>query len=239
MGNIERICNYTEDNTLYQPVVSLSYIDMVNEDDDMYYREVKKNNRDLAIDILLNEKDESEWENRDSIPTLAKKGSISTMSMQLFSVTTRALQFTGYKDLEIEIFNKLEILTKGQQVLKSGLNFNMGIPSINDTESFSRKIISKVMGCSNLIAVDSGKGMANTVIIGTNIMEYLNSQLLINFGIDLIVSSFIDPDKIIVMRIDKNIGVGLNVVFKPNDNVYYLVETPKSWEKVIKWFYIK
>lgn len=95
------------------------------------------------------------------------------------------------------------------------------------------------MGCSNLIAVDSGKGMANTVIIGTNIMEYLNSQLLINFGIDLIVSSFIDPDKIIVMRIDKNIGVGLNVVFKPNDNVYYLVETPKSWEKVIKWFYIK
>lgn len=125
MGNIERICNYTEDNTLYQPVVSLSYIDMVNEDDDMYYREVKKNNRDLAIDILLNEKDESEWENRDSIPTLAKKGSISTMSMQLFSVTTRALQFTGYKDLEIEIFNKLEILTKGQQVLKSGLNFNM------------------------------------------------------------------------------------------------------------------
>jgi len=65
--NIEKICNYTEDTkTTYLPSISLSYIDMITEDEDVRLRELKRENRELAIDIILDEKDEIEWENRNT-----------------------------------------------------------------------------------------------------------------------------------------------------------------------------
>jgi hypothetical protein len=41
------------------------------------------------------------------------------------------------------------------------------------------------------------------------------------------------------MRTENTAGVGLNVILKPNDSMYYMVETPQSWEKTMKWFWIK
>jgi hypothetical protein len=137
--NIEKICNYTEDTkNPYQPAISLTYIDMITEDEDIQLRELKRENRELAIDIILDEKDESEWENRNNLPNTGF-GSYPTISPKLFTVNTRAQKFTSLKDLEYEVFNKLESLTKNvpTSIAKlPGNTLNLTIPTYNGLDSF-------------------------------------------------------------------------------------------------------
>ena len=85
-SNIEKICNYSEDTkNPYQPTISLSYIDMITENEEEKLRELKRENRELAIDILLNEKDESEWENRNNLPNTGfGSGYTATISPKMF-----------------------------------------------------------------------------------------------------------------------------------------------------------
>jgi hypothetical protein len=249
--NIEKICNYTEDTkNPYLPSISLSYIDMITEDEDAKLRELKRENRELVIDIILDDKDESEWENRNNLPNTGfGSGYMSTISPKIFTVNTRAQKFTSFKDLEQEVFNKLESLTKNvpTSIAKlAGNTLNLTIPTDNDSEAFRRRVLTKITMCSNFIAMESTKGIANTVIVGRNAIQYVQSyeQIIDNNtsilgGMNLIVSHYIDPDKIIVMRTENTAGVGLNVILKPNDLVYYMVETPQSWEKTMKWFWIK
>ena len=245
--NIEKICNYTEDTkNPYQPAISLSYIDMITEDEDIQLRELKRENRELAIDIILDEKDESEWENRNNLPNTGfSSGYTSTISPKIFTVNTRAQKFTSFKDLEYEIFNKLESLTKNvpTSIAKlPGNTLNLTIPTHNDFEAFKRRVLTKITMCSNFIAMESAKGIANSVIVGTNAIQYIEEYKQMGSilgGMNLIVTPFIDPDKIIVMRTENTAGVGLNVILKPNDSMYYMVETPQSWEKTMKWFWIK
>jgi hypothetical protein len=249
--NIEKICNYSEDTkNPYQPSISISYIDMITEDEDAQLRELKRENRELAIDIILDEKDESEWENRNNLPNTGfSSGYTSTTSPKIFTVNTRAQKFTSFKDLECEVFNKLEILTKNvpTSIAKlPGNTLNLTIPTHNDFEAFKRRVLTKITMCSNFIAMESAKGIANSVIVGINSIQYIQSyeQVIDNNtsilgGMNLIVTPYIDPDKIIVMRTENTTGVGLNVILKTNDSMYYMVETPQSWEKTMKWFWIK
>lgn len=247
--NIEKICNYTEDTkNPYLPSISLSYIDMITEDEDVRLRELKRENRELAIDIILDEKDEIEWENRNNLPNTGF-GSYPTISPKLFTVNTRAQKFISFKDLEYEVFNKLESLTKNvpSSIAKLPNNtLNLTIPTDNDLEVFKRRVLTKIAMCNNFVAMESSKGSANTVIVGTNAIQYIQGyeQIIDNntsilSGMNLIVTPYIDPDKIIVMRTENTSGIGLNVILKPNDSMYYMVETPQSWEKTIKWFWIK
>jgi hypothetical protein len=234
--NIEKICNYTEDTkNPYQPAISLSYIDIITEDEDAQLRELKRKNRELAIDIILDEKDEIEWENRNNLPNTGF-GSYPTISPKLFTVNTRAQKFTSFKDLEYEIFNKLESLTKNVPTSIAKL------PGLDSFDSFKRRVLTKITMCSNFIAMESAKGIANSVIVGTNAIQYIEEYKQMGSilgGMNLIVTPYIDPDKIIVMRTENTAGVGLNVILKPNDSMYYMVETPQSWEKTMKWFWIK
>ena len=248
--NIEKICNYTEDTkNPYLPSISLSYIDMITEDEDAKLRELKRENRELVIDIILDDKDESEWENRNNLPNTGfGSGYMSTISPKIFTVNTRAQKFTSFKDLEQEVFNKLESLTKNvpTSIAKlPGNTLNLTIPTYNGLDSFDsfkRRVLTKITMCSNFIAMESAKGIANSVIVGTNAIQYIEEYKQMDSilgGMNLIVTPFIDPDKIIVMRTENTAGVGLNVILKPNDSMYYMVETPQSWEKTMKWFWIK
>jgi hypothetical protein len=246
-SNIEKICNYSEDTkNPYQPTISLNYIDMITEDEDAKLRELKRENRELAIDIILDEKDESEWENRNNLP-MTDELYTTTISPKMFSVNTRAQKFTSFEDLEYEVFSKLETLTKNVPTSKSLLNntLNLTIPTDNNLdsfESFKRSVLTKITMCGNFVAMESGKGIANSVIVGTNAIQYIEEYKQMGSilgGMNLIVSNYIDPDKVIVMRTENTPGVGLNVILKPNDLMYYMVETPQSWEKTMKWFWIK
>lgn len=67
--NLDKICNYSVDTkTTYQPAIAIYYIDKITEDEDIMLREVKRINRELAIDIILDNKYESEWGNRSNLP---------------------------------------------------------------------------------------------------------------------------------------------------------------------------
>jgi hypothetical protein len=251
-GNIEKICNYTEDTkNPYQPSISLSYIDMVTEDEDVYQREIKRQNRELAIDIILDEKNESEWENRNNnIGFGFDSGYTSTISPKIFRVNTIGKNFTSFEDLENEVFIKLENLTKNKPVSNNSMvnSLDIVISSLNslyDFEALQRKVVSKIMACKNIVEMENKKGPTNTIILGINVAKYIEeissrdnvSNMFV--GLDIVITPYIDPDKIIVMRVENSVGTGLNVILKPNDNKYYMVETPQSWEKTMKWFWIK
>jgi len=245
--NIKKICNYSEDNKPYQPTISFAYIDYLTEDEDELQRELKRQNRDLVIDILLDEKDESEWENRNNLPQFGG-GFTTVMSPKLFSVNTIAKNFTSFEDLEYEIFTKLENLTKNQPNSNNTMmnNLNINIANLNssyDFEALQRRVISKIMVCKNIVTMESRKGSANTIIVGINVAKYIETRDMnisgMFIGLDIVVTPYIDKDKIIVMRVEDNISIGLNVILKPNDDKYYMVETPQSWEKTMKWFWVK
>ena len=239
--SLDKICNYSVDTkTTYQPTIAISYIDRITEDEDIMLREVKRINRELAIDIILDNKDESEWGNRSNLPN----GEYTTTKTSFFSVNTRAQKFTSFKDLEYDVFNKLENLTKDQPSFIK-YNLNLTLPNDNDLDAFRKRVLTKISMCSHLIASNSYKGGGDTIIVGKNVIQYIQSyeEIIDNTsifcGMNLIVTPYIDPDKIIVIRCENIPGVGLNVIVKPNDSVFYMVETPQSWEKVIKWFWIK
>jgi hypothetical protein len=218
---------------------------MITEDEDAKLRELKRENRELVIDIILDDKDESEWENRNNLPNTGFGSGYMSTSPKIFTVNTRAQKFTSFKDLEQEVFNKLESLTKNvpTSIAKlAGNTLNLTIPTDNDSEAFRRRVLTKITMCSNFIAMESAKGIANSVIVGTNAIQYIEEYKQMGSilgGMNLIVTPYIDPDKIIVMRTENTAGVGLNVILKPNDSMYYMVETPQSWEKTMKWFWIK
>jgi hypothetical protein len=98
--------------------------------------------------------------------------------------------------------------------------------------------------------MDSRIGPANSMLVGLDVYMYLlksNTFTIQNngttvtgniSGIDIIPSHLINPKKVILMRNATKSEIGLNVINNINDSTYFMVETPGSWEKCIKWFEI-
>lgn len=233
MITIKKICNYKESTKPSQPSAVLHYMDFVTEDDDAYNRELKRSNRELVIDITLGEKDESEWENRQPIEII-EDNYISTIGPKIMTVNVRASKFTGEKNLELEILLYLENLTKNTPINKNGMgSFDVKYDNTQPIEYNQRRIITKIVSLSNLIAMESRIGPGNTIIIGGNInIDCVTS------GFSVVKSSVIDPNKIIVIKNSTDIGPGLNVMNNINDGTYFMIET-QNWQKLIKWFWVK
>ena len=110
----------------------------------------------------------------------------------------------------------------------------------------SRRIMTRIMMVNNLIASTSRLGPANTIISGLDVVKYLemsnammkNKKGIINGniqGMNVISSSHIKSNKIIMMKNCQKTENGLNVINCPNDMRYFLKETP-NFEKCINWF---
>jgi len=252
--DLEKVCNYTENSKPSLPKGMIAYLDMVEEPNDEYERELKRKNRELAIDAVLDNKIE-EFKNRKSfLDPLENEGFMSTISAKVMSVNAIASKFTDNNQLFKEIILKLESLTSTPMNIPQSINLTIqNDTSLTDSENEmanSRKLISKIMMLSNLIATTSRRGPANSMIVGLEAHRYIllsNSITLTNYnkvvtgsmmGINIIPSPYIKPNKIIMMRTDKQSGGGLNVVRNVNDSTYFMVETPNSWDKSIHWFEI-
>ena len=250
--DLEKVCNYTECSIPSSSQGSIAYIDMVEEPNDEYKRELKRKNRELAIDAVLDNKVE-EFKNRESfLDPLENEGFMSTISAKVMSVNATASKYIDNNQLFKEIILKLESLTSTPMNLPQSLNLTIqNDPSLTDSENEmvnSRKLMSKIMMLSNLIATTSRRGPANSIIIGLDAYKYLlrlNGIVVSNgvvsgslMGINIIPSPHIKPNKIIMMKTDKQSGGGLNVVRNVNDSTYFMVETPNSWDKSIHWFEI-
>jgi hypothetical protein len=254
--DLEKVCNYTENSKPSLPKGIIAYLDMVEEPNEEYKRELKRKNRELSIDAILDNKVE-EFKNRESfLDPLENEGFMSTISAKVMSVNATASKFIDNNQLFSEIILKLESLTLKPMNIPQSLNLIIqNDTSLTDSENEmanSRKLMSKITMLSNLIAKTSRRGPANSMIVGLEAYKYIllsnsNSITLTNdnkivtgnmMGINIIPSPYIKPNKIIMMKTDKQSGGGLNVVRNVNDSTYFMVETPNSWDKSIHWFEI-
>ena len=245
------------------PQAQIMYIDMISEDDEEYMRELKKQNRDLAIDILLDEKEESEWSNRH-ILTVERDEDVSSLynnpskysgviAPKVMSMNVQSKQFTGYENLYSEVIDFLENQTQNGKTLynvpSSSLTFtpsNDVYKTYEENEAInSRKIITKIMMASNIIATQGRIGTGKSVLVGTNIISKypsITNNLDENGmmgGMLFIVEPGIDPDKIIVCRGSNADQPGIILMTYPNDNRFFLKETDFSWHRQYCWFSIK
>ena len=251
--DLEKICNYVESTKPSLPQVVMTFMDWDESPNEEYQRELKRKNRELAIEAVLDNKVE-EFKNRDSfLNPLDNEGFMSTISPKINSINVQGKTYLDLFDIYNDVMMTLESLTSIPMITPQNLNVSIQKdPNLTDYEneaSTSRKVITRLMMTSNLISSTSRTGPANTIIVGLDAYKYLmmsngmmtssNDGIVsgnIN-GMNVIPSPYIKSNKIIMMRNVQKTENGLNVINCPNDMKYFLKETP-NWDKIINWFEI-
>lgn len=246
-NEIKYLCNFSEKQHSGS-IATISYMDFIEEDTLEEQLKVKSKNRELVIDIVTGEKEESAWDSRIDLPKIDDNYT-QTISPKIFSMTVQATTFTSYKDLHTDLLKYIENFTQGQPVLKNGMSsFDLTITNDSDKtsrENFEynqRRIISKLVSCGNYIAVNNRRGPGTTLIVHPEtISRYFGDKTLVNAAnYTLIESNIISKDKFIILRADINSGNedGLFVIKSLNEDKYFMKETP-SLKNRIMWFHIK
>lgn len=265
LNKIKLITNFKEElNKPSLPKAQIVYMEMVSEEDEEYMRELKSRNRDLAIDILLDDKDESEWENRHilqerqniDVSSQYNNGSqyMGVVAPKIMSMNVTGKQFISYEDVYSQVIDFLEKQTQNGKTLynlpSSALTFistnDPNKTNLENEEVNSRRLITKIMMASNIIAQYGRIGPGKCVLVGTNVISkypsiinnYLDKNGMIG-GMLFIVEPGIDPDKIIVCRGSNPDQPGIILMTFPNDNRFFLKETDFSWNRQYCWFSIK
>ena len=251
--DLEKICNYVESTKPSLPQVVMTFMDWVEEPNEAYQRELKRKNRELSIEAVLDNKVE-DFKNRDSfLNPLDNEGFMSTISPKINSINVQGKTYLDLTDIYTDVMMTLESLTSIPMITPQNLNVSIQKdPNLTDYEnesSTSRKVITRLMMTSNLISSTGRTGPANTIIVGLEAYKYfLMSNVMmmsdndgivtgnIN-GVSVIPSPYIKSNKIIMMRNVQKTENGLNVINCPNDMRYFLKETP-NWDRIINWFEI-
>jgi hypothetical protein len=245
---IKYLCNFSEKQSHSGSVATISYLDYVHEDTLEEQLNAKATNRELAIDIMIGEKEESAWDNRIDLPKI-DDNHIPTMGLKIFSMNVQAKPFTSYEDLHTELINYMESFTQGQPVLNNGIpSFDLTLtndPNKTDKENYDynqRRVISKLVSCGNYIAVNNRRGPGTTLLAHPEtISKYFEDKNLVkSANYTLIESELISMNKFIVLRADLSCTNedGLFVINSPSNNQYFIKETP-SLKNRIMWFYVK
>lgn len=244
---IKYLCNFYEKQHSGS-VATISYMDYIEEDTLEEQLKIKSKNRELAIDIMTGEKEESSWNSRIDLPIL-EDNYTQTISPKIFSMTVQGKPFTSYEDLQTDILNYIENFTQGQPVLKNGMSsFDLTItndPDKTSRENFEynqRRTMSKLVSCGSYIAMSNRRGPGTTLIVHPEtISKYFEDKTLVkSANYTLIESNIISKDKFIILRADINGGNedGLFVIKSLDEDRYFMKETP-SLKNRIMWFHIK
>jgi len=245
---IRYLCNFSEKQHSGS-VASISYLDYVEENTLEDQLKAKSQNRELAIDILTGEKQESAWDNRVDLPKI-DESTIPNMGLKIFSMNVQATHFTSYQDLHTDLLKYIENFTQGQPVLKNGMSsFDLTLtndPDKTSRENFEysqRRIITKLVSCGNYMAVTNRRGPGTTLLAHPETISkyfYGDKQLVNTANYTLIESKLISKDKFIVLRADINGGNedGLFVIKSIDEDKYFMKETP-SIKNRIMWFHVK
>ena len=136
---IKYLCNFSEKQHSGS-VATISYLDYVEENTLEDQLKVKAQNRELAIDIMTGEKEDSAWDKRVDLPKM-DESSIPVIGVKIFSMRLQATPFKSYEDLHTDLINYMENFTKGQPVLKNGMSsFDLTLtndPDKTDEENYS------------------------------------------------------------------------------------------------------
>ena len=250
--DLKKVCNYVESTNPSLPQCVMNFIDFEESTTEEYQREIKRKNRELAIDAIVDGKVE-EFKNRESFSNpLDNESYMMTITPKLNSINVRGKTYLDLFDIYNDVMMTLESLTSKSMNIPQNLNVSIQKdPNLTDYEnesSTSRKVITRLMMTSNLISSTGRTGPANTIIVGLDAYKYLlmsNGMISNNDGVvsgningmNVIPSPYIKSNKIIMMRNVQKTENGLNVINCPNDMRYFLKETP-NWEKIINWFEI-
>ena len=248
--DLEKVCNYVESTKPSLPQVQMVFMDFAEEPNDEYKRALKRKNRELAIDAILDDKVE-EFKNRESFGNpLDNEGYIATISPKLNSINVQGKTYLDLTDIFTDVMNTLESLTSSSMNIPQNLNIHIqkdtNLTDFENESSTSRRVITRMMMINNLIASTGRTGPANSAIVGLDVYKYLmiSNGMMMNTdgivsgninGINIIPSPYIKSNKIIMMRNVQKTENGLNVINCPNDMRYFLKETP-NWHKIINWF---
>ena len=251
--DLEKVCNYVESTNPSLPQAQMTFIDWDEVPSEEYQRELKRKNRELAIDAIVDGKVE-EFKNREPFSNpLDNESYIMTITPKLNSINVQGKTYLDLFDIYNDVMMTLESITYKPMTIPQNLNVSIQKdPHLTDYEnesSTSRKVITRIMMTSNLISSTSRTGPANTIIVGLDAYKYLmisNGMMMtkndgvvtgnIN-GMNVIPTPYIKSNKIIMMRNVQKTENGLNVINCPNDMRYFLKETP-NWDKIINWFEI-
>ena len=246
---IKYLCNFSEKPVHSGSVTNISYLDYVHEDTLDEQLKAKAKNRELAIDIMTGEKEESAWDNRIDLPKIYDNH-IPTMGLKIFSMSAQAKPFTSYEDLHTELINYMESFTQGQPILNNGVpSFNLILtndPNKTDKENYDynqRIVISKLVSCGNYISMNNRRGPGTTLLAHpeTILKYFYKDKAMASIGTyTLIESELISKNKFIVLRADTNGGSedGLFVINSPSTNQYFMKETSGIKNRIM-WFYVK
>ena len=247
-NEIKYLCNFYEKQHS-GPVATISYMDFIEEDTLQEQLKAKSQNRELVIDIMTGEKEESSWDNRVDLPII-DSNYVQTIGPKIFSMTVQGKSFTSYEDLHTDILKYIESFTQGQPVLKNGMSsFDLTItndPDKSSMENFEynqRRIMSKLVSCGSYIAMSTRRGPGTTLIVHPETISkyfYGDKHLINSANYTLIESNIISKDKFIVLRADISGGNedGLFVIKSLDEDQYFMKETP-SLKNRIMWFYVK
>lgn len=252
---LQSIVHFKEELTKTSlPNMQAMYMEIASDLDEERKRAIKSYNRDLAIDIILDEKDESEWDKRGVLPSTLEEqlspfggGMSNVISPKIMSMNISSKKFHDYDTLYVDVINYINNLTSVGKTFTGAtapqLNFTItNDPNNTDRENYrynSRRVISKILSASNIISMEGRIGLGTGVLIGQNISKKVDLSALSSSGMSVIIEPLIDPDKIIVCRADKSgraDSSGIILMSYPNDGRYFLKETPLSWSRQYCWF---
>ena len=243
LSDLKKICNYS-DKQLSLPKAQLMYVDMISSEDEEYQRMIKQQNRELVVDAILDDKIEelNLFRENQVVDVSQQYNSTSQMgiiSPKIMQINLTAQRFESYEKVWIQLVDFLNQNTQSPKSLQHR-NQSLDYKLIDEYETDYRKIISKILMCSNIIAMDGRIGPVKSILYGKKLIPYINNAINqfgsnnIN-GIEVIHSELIDDDKIIVCRSNNIDQPGLLFIDNSTTGNYFFNQTPK-WNKQYCWF---
>lgn len=242
INEIKNICNYS-DKQVNGGSIQLMYVDMISTEDEEYQRQIKRQNRELVVDAILDDKvDELNIFRENQVVDVSSQynpsSTIGVISPKIMQINMTSQIFESYDKVWNEVIDFLNQNTQNPKSLQHR-NQSLDYKLIDEYETDYRKIVSKIMMSSNIIAMDGRIGPGTSVIYGKNLLPYMSQFDKDNNGNNLTTyfSDLIDDDKIIVCRANNIDQPGLLLIDNSQTGQYFFNQTP-NWHKQYCWFKI-
>jgi hypothetical protein len=252
-NHLQSICNYTEVSSIKNP--QFSYLEMEESNSDDYKRRIQSINRGLAIDALLDNKEE-EYKNRETYleQTFDSEGYVSTISPKIKTISLKnPIKYNSLDSIFDYTLNQLESLTSNSMTGKNidlTLSIDHSLSDYDNLQANTRRVLTRIMLVNNMITQTSRVGPASSIIIGEDVFNIISQSSNFSYqvsgtgpikgtisGLSVIFSEKLNKNKVILIRTNSQSqsDIGLNVINDMQNGEFYIKETP-NWQKMIHWF---
>jgi hypothetical protein len=205
---------------------------------DLNKKLVKKElTRDLKISSLFGEEftknDESQKKINGSTPdfitNIDEGGNFPEIRANIKSIKLESKDFVSWEDTYNQIIEKIDSISKLPHLIieEKRIFPNWKIGNV--------KLENRIKIASNKIAITSRVGPGNVALVGKNVDQYLDRDLIPHM--DIIVDEKIDPNKIIVMRIPSDSQDGIHLVVDGEKKFFF--SFPENFDEISCWFWIE